>query len=126
MCGVLHATFPPQIRYVLLTPVHLVPPLHVQVLTKGYGFAINANVKLDERYGRLNGARAFAATEEGTGNVIVYPFPSAAACTDEASKWWVCWVAWDTHANEIGCGGVGFAQQTARSNGLQWLAKNAL
>lgn len=99
----------------------------MQVLKGGYGFAItDADVRLDERYGRLNGATAYAATEEGTGNVVVYPFPSVFACLAETAKWRMCWVAWNSGGDEIGCGGVGFAQETARCNGLKWLAKNGL
>lgn len=48
------------------------------VLEAGWGFPINANVKLvTDYYGySLNKAKAFLITEQGIGKVFVYPFES--------------------------------------------------
>lgn len=59
---------------------------------KGGGSHVDARGRAwDESYGRLQGAKAYAATEEGTGDVVVYPFPSVSGCLAEVDGWWVAW-----------------------------------
>ena len=96
------------------------------IANKQWGFAIDATVTLDEDYygHKNNDAVAWIVTEEGIGNVKIYPFRSKTLCLNVAKSLLCCWVAYDKDAEELGSGGYGFAHQTCRVNGARWIAKN--
>ena len=94
------------------------------ILKGGYGFAITAHIEFGtscSKACRMEDAKCFAISEEGTGYCYIYPFKDLIIAKEVTSKWWCCWVLFDRLGGEHGAGGVGFAQETCRENGLLWL-----
>ena len=57
--------------------------------------------------------------------MIIYPFPDLDTCLYQAKQLWECWVVYDITdgvVRERSAGGIGFARQTIKKNGLAWLA----
>lgn len=99
-----------------------------RVIKCGFDFTvpIGVNVTLNELYyGHLHAeAGAWLIVEEGHGNVVIYPFDTVDACKEAAWKLWLCWVAYDRDAREIGSGGLGFTHNICRQAGAVWLSQN--
>lgn len=96
------------------------------VLKAGVGFAIDANVSVNEIYigDKFSEAQYFLVAEQGTGNVVIYPFQDETrAIYNSTSVFWSCNVVFNKKAQEISMGGMGFAHNTCRYNGARWLAE---
>jgi hypothetical protein len=97
-----------------------------KILQAGYGFAITASVRVVETGDgvcRLDQAQAFVITEEGSGKCFIYPYKDVKRASNISKSWSSCHVVYDMEGNEIRAGGIGFAQNTCRKNGLIWLYK---
>ncbi len=97
-----------------------------EVLFGGHGFAINAHLEFGTSCSKvcpMNDATCFVITEEGTARCYIYPYVNLATAKLTCNSWMCCWVLFDLNGAEHGSGGIGFAQNTCRENGLAWLVK---
>ena len=95
-----------------------------KILQAGYGFAITASVSVVDTGDcvcPLDQAQAFVVTEEGSGKCFIYPYKDVKRANNISKAWSSCHVVYDMEGNEIRAGGVGFARNTCRKNGLIWL-----
>lgn len=119
--------------------VDLPPPYEVQnverpnaaedfkqyIIKQNIGFAIDATVSLNEAYYGFpfKTATCFLVTEEGLGNVKIYPFPDTVQAIRALKSAYSSNVVFDTCAKELCAGGYGFAHETCRRNGARWLCE---
>lgn len=110
----------------VLTAVECAQLFRDYILKAGVGFAIDANVSVNETYigDKFSDSEYFLISEEGTGNVMIYPFKDESrAIYSSMSVFWSCNVVFNKRAQEISMGGMGFAHNTCRYNGARWLAE---
>ena len=69
----------------------------------------------------MNDASCFVITEEGIGSCYIYPYENIATAKLACFSWLCCWVLFDLNGVEHGSGGIGFARNTCRKNGLAFL-----
>lgn len=95
-----------------------------EFLSSGYGIAIHVpmeNIKVREKLSgtKLKDSKAWACTEEGTGNVRIYPFLNGEKAEKEAKNWWRNWVVFEVDGRKFKeriAGGRGFAGKTIKVN----------
>jgi hypothetical protein len=95
------------------------------IIKQNIGFAIDATVSLNEAYYGFpfKTAMCFLVTEEGFGNVKIYPFPDTAQAIRASKSAYSSNVVFDKSAKEVCAGGYGIAHETCRRNGARWLCE---